>query len=359
MYAQCPLCQAIFRLNAAQLGAARGSVRCGSCHEVFDALQNLRDDTYVEQAAIARSRGIDGQDTTGEEDSEPGSARVPAVGPSIDATRAAEPTLSDPALGAALVAQSIPGATVQTRQDADGPVASLQVSHHTAPTGRLDQGSGAPPLLQATDGFPIEPLRAGPAPVGLVLLPDPDARLARPFADVIPESIRDDMQRQAGARAARRRFAWRATASVVLALALAAQHVWFNPVDTSRDYPQWHASIERFCELTECVLPVRREPNQVRVLNRDVRVHPRYEGALQVTATLINDAPFSQPYPHMSFTLFNVNGQTIAARIFSPQEYLNAPLAPSAMFASGAPLQVAIELLAPGDVAVSFEFRFL
>ncbi|MGC3194776.1 MJ0042-type zinc finger domain-containing protein, partial [Pseudomonas aeruginosa] len=35
---QCPLCSTSFRVNVAQLGAANGAVRCGTCLIVFNAL---------------------------------------------------------------------------------------------------------------------------------------------------------------------------------------------------------------------------------------------------------------------------------------------------------------------------------
>ncbi|MGH8173808.1 MAG: zinc-ribbon and DUF3426 domain-containing protein [Rhodanobacteraceae bacterium] len=41
MYAQCPECLTIFKLSGAELGAALGSVRCGHCNAVFDALRTL------------------------------------------------------------------------------------------------------------------------------------------------------------------------------------------------------------------------------------------------------------------------------------------------------------------------------
>jgi predicted Zn finger-like uncharacterized protein len=43
MYSQCPDCQARFRVTAAQLRAARGTVRCGRCGGAFDALARLSD----------------------------------------------------------------------------------------------------------------------------------------------------------------------------------------------------------------------------------------------------------------------------------------------------------------------------
>ena len=39
MQAECPYCHTIFRLTATQLEIADGMVRCGVCHEVFNALE--------------------------------------------------------------------------------------------------------------------------------------------------------------------------------------------------------------------------------------------------------------------------------------------------------------------------------
>ncbi len=41
MYAQCPECLTIYKLGAAELAAGHGSVRCGHCNAVFDALRTL------------------------------------------------------------------------------------------------------------------------------------------------------------------------------------------------------------------------------------------------------------------------------------------------------------------------------
>src|ERR1700740_2736167 len=41
MFTTCTNCGSRFRLNAAQLTAAQGSVRCGKCGEVFDAYEAL------------------------------------------------------------------------------------------------------------------------------------------------------------------------------------------------------------------------------------------------------------------------------------------------------------------------------
>ncbi|HNR92298.1 MAG TPA: zinc-ribbon and DUF3426 domain-containing protein [Dokdonella sp.] len=41
MFAQCPECLTIFRITTADLAAARGSMRCGHCNALFDALATL------------------------------------------------------------------------------------------------------------------------------------------------------------------------------------------------------------------------------------------------------------------------------------------------------------------------------
>lgn len=42
---RCPVCETVFRLQPAQLAQRRGLVRCGNCHEVFDASSSLFDVT--------------------------------------------------------------------------------------------------------------------------------------------------------------------------------------------------------------------------------------------------------------------------------------------------------------------------
>ncbi len=52
MYTQCPDCQTRFRVTAAALRAAHGTVRCGRCGSAFDALPRLTDATPRAQAAL-------------------------------------------------------------------------------------------------------------------------------------------------------------------------------------------------------------------------------------------------------------------------------------------------------------------
>jgi len=178
-------------------------------------------------------------------------------------------------------------------------------------------------------------------------------------AEDVPHVLREDIRRLARARFARRERLLYTAGALLLLLTLGLQYAWFAPERVMAHYPGARPWIVALCEHTGCRLTERRDTSRVLVVSRDVRVHPGYEGALLLTATLVNAARYTQDYPHMQFTLFNVNGQSIATRRFAPAEYLGSQLDIDAGMAPKRPVQVELEFLAPEQVAVSFEFRFL
>jgi len=175
----------------------------------------------------------------------------------------------------------------------------------------------------------------------------------------VPDALRADLAAAQDASSPRMRHTGLWAAAVVLLLGLAFQYLWFAPQDLSARFPLARGAVERFCLEAGCMQRARREPEQIRMLSRQVRAHPRYEGALLVTATFSNAAPRAQPFPRLRFSLYDVNGQTIAARTFTPAEYLAGELPADAVLPAGQPVQVALELLAPEQAAVSFEFTFI
>jgi predicted Zn finger-like uncharacterized protein len=183
---------------------------------------------------------------------------------------------------------------------------------------------------------------------------------ARPSAltpTAMPEVLREDLQRLEAPPAARHAGLW--MAAVALLLALGLQYLWFAPEDLARRFPWVAAPVQRFCLQAGCMVRAERAPERIRMISRDVRVHPRYEGALLVTATFSNTAPWPQPFPWLRFRLYDVNGEVIAARVFDPAQYLTGVLPADAPLPPGQPVQVSLEMLAPEEAAVSFEFDFL
>ena len=180
------------------------------------------------------------------------------------------------------------------------------------------------------------------------------------FSQALPEVLQADYDRIDRALRLRRRRRIYVAAALLCVLSLLAQYAWFLPGDLTARYPMARPWVERFCAQAGCTLPLERAPQLVSLAHRDVRVHPKYEGALHIAATLVNKAPFSQPFPTIVFTLYNVNGQTIASRRFAPAQYLDREVADApAMMPPLEPVKVVFELLAPEEAAVSFEFRFI
>lgn len=182
-----------------------------------------------------------------------------------------------------------------------------------------------------------------------------DSRLSSALA----QSLRDELDalHETSAPVARHTGLW--LAAVLGLLALGFQYLWFAPEDLTRRFPQLESQVESFCLRAGCMARAERAPHLIRVLGRDVRAHPRYEGALLVSATFSNAATWAQPFPGLRFSLYDVNGRTIAARTFTPAQYLAGVLPADAPLPPGQPVQVALELLAPEEAAVSFEFTFL
>ncbi|MFT5391616.1 MAG: putative Zn finger-like uncharacterized protein, partial [Gammaproteobacteria bacterium] len=138
----------------------------------------------------------------------------------------------------------------------------------------------------------------------------------------LPHVLQADLARRERQRQNKRYRGLLVVGALALIAVLIAQYAWWMPADFVRRYPMSRAWVSTFCEHTGCTLPLLRAPSAIKIVSRDVRIHPKYEGALQVSAALLNTAGYSQPLPTIEFTIYNVNGQTIARRDFLPSDYL-------------------------------------
>jgi predicted Zn finger-like uncharacterized protein len=376
MYTRCTHCDTWFTIGADHLRQGRGEVRCGSCMRSFNALASLYerlpeglslspdDDDPAELAdlTVELAPGTDPE-------RRPGPEPAPA-----EPSDPAEPRSAPPLPGMAKIGPSIGDIGTLTLGDDPRP-RPTSAAERAAPAGRratppvplgpTDRGERAGPSEQggASDsGDPVDldgPTRPGHAPFAHPVGGRGETRRSsRSPSPGLPHVLRDDLDRLGRARAARRHGWIYATLSVLLVLALVGQYAWFLPDDLAKRYPSTRPWLQPFCAATGCALPAVRQPSLIRLTSRDVRIHPKYEGALLVSAALVNTAASAQPFPTVVFTVFNVNGQTIASRAFAPSDYLDAE-PPADGMPPHRPVQIVLELLAPEEAAVSFEFRFI
>jgi predicted Zn finger-like uncharacterized protein len=115
--------------------------------------------------------------------------------------------------------------------------------------------------------------------------------------------------------------------------------------------------LSQMCELTGCRLPPRRELGKIVLGNHLVQSHPRYENSLLITATLVNRADFSQPYPIVEVVMTDLGQRVVARRRFLPGEYLVGNSDPDGLN-PGSEVPLMLEVVDPGKNAVGFEFNF-
>lgn len=161
--------------------------------------------------------------------------------------------------------------------------------------------------------------------------------------------------------ARQRRRPWRTLAWVlvclVLVAGLVAQLAWAQRRVLVAD-PTLGPWLARACDVLGCPLPQVAAPDRLRLMARDVEQHPSVAGALLITASVRNDAPFAQPYPLVTVTLSDAAGKRLAMRRFQPSEYVEDPALRARGLPAGAVTAMVFEVQDPGQQAVSFAFSF-
>lgn len=300
MYVVCPSCQDSFKIHSGHLAVAQGHVRCGGCRMVFDATASLYDSLEEAGAAIQRLR-------TAEED----------INGVVDVALAT--------IGAETAALSV-------ASKAETATATLQSTTGPAVVYGIDLDFYAQPV--AGENVPRKELI--PTPEVVILDEEPELPTHHISAKVW----------------------WGVAASVFLSFLLTGQYVWKERNRLAGD-AQLRPWMERYCELLHCELPLRHDVSKIEILEREVRDHPRVKGALLVTATIVNDAPFVQSFPVFEISFSNMSGTPVSVRRFEPDEYLPKDKRAGKGFQPGEKTQLVLEILDPGKQAVSFQLNFL
>ncbi|WP_171909969.1 DUF3426 domain-containing protein [Aquisalimonas asiatica] len=152
----------------------------------------------------------------------------------------------------------------------------------------------------------------------LQLDPHAAARLADDWQELARlelEAAADDASRRR-----RSRGLWLAGIALLgLVLGLQAAYV---QRDTLAADPRWRPAVEALCTVARCELPLPRDRDSLRLVRGQVSDHPERDGALVVTASLVNEADFRQPFPLLQLSLLNDNQDVAGERWFHPSDYL-------------------------------------
>ncbi len=135
-----------------------------------------------------------------------------------------------------------------------------------------------------------------------------------------------------------------------------AQAVYYQRY-TLINEPKYQQQVLTLCELVPCGKAGFSSIRQIKLLERNVFTHPVTSNALMVTGSFVNQAPFEQKLPNLLVSLFDVQGNLIANRVFQPGEYLQTDKNRNSL-PTGKPVQFRLEIIDPGTDALTYEFEF-
>lgn len=296
MKVECPHCQTIFKLTETQLEIADGMVRCGVCHDVFNALHNIDypfDDDDDEKPA------------------------TPPVETAIE-NLAASLNVKD---------KTLPDEPVRELSRALNDLSSDQ------PINQPDtHASTVKNETNVTDDF-FDDIQSK-------LIPDeyriPELK--------IPYSIWHDI-------------AW-SIAILMLAVTLFAEYAWFNRNELVAN-PQLKPWVTKICNFADCEAMSLRYPKEIEMVSRNIYSHPNVSNALMISLTMVNHATFAQPFPNIKIDFSDVRGSVVASRTFLAEEYLQLKKRSLRLLPPEASTDISMEIQDPGPRATTYEFNFL
>lgn len=327
MLTTCTACGTQFRVNAAQLSAVHGLVRCSRCQSVFDAFETLREEFVVpadpappppdELHALAEELG---------HDDAPPSARVPANF-AAHPGRATEPVIRADA-----------GETPKTAEELFAevwgePPDEPPLEPDSAPEAEPEPRSEPEPIL-IEDHIPQAP--------ELTL----DQKLYR-HKELPPREAQTDV-----AQRRRFRFSLWGWGAFLLALVLLMQVINANRLSLSRAVIIGPAISGLYAALGSPLAPPP-APNSWQISNTNVTSDPEMPGALSISGTLENRASFAQSWPVLRVDLTDRDGNPLQDRDFTAGNYLPASRV-ATWLGPGMAVQFRIDVVDPGADAVGF-----
>jgi len=358
---QCPTCRTRFRVTEAQLNVAAGRVRCGACLSVFAGIEHLV------LGAGPRLR--------------PGESPNEALDALLDELRADAP-VAKPKGESRAAAKPVGDAPPPGREERSGAARAranpLANEARTRPVeidaaaGRDDanefgaDGTNAGAASQLETEAPRstvvdvhEPRRdARVRATELAAGPEPSANPPQPPAAEPSPAValaigpEDLMERP------RRRRRWWIPLALLVGVALLGAQILYFQFDAWAKNPDIRPVYEWLCPRLHCQLPVMRSLDDIRSKNLVVRANPDIPGQLMVDALIVNQARFAQPFPVIELRFSSMDGRPIAARRFTPEEYLAGELKGATMFAPLTPVHIAFAIDDPGTDAVSYYIQF-
>lgn len=146
--------------------------------------------------------------------------------------------------------------------------------------------------------------------------------------------------------------------TLITLCAFIAQYIYFNFDDLARNEKS-QVWMQRLCPVIGCSMPSRVNVELIKSSNLMVRKHPEFKDALLIDAVIYNRASYVQAYPLIKLNFLDAEKTTLASRSFSPAEYLGGELAGSQSMPAQIPIRISFEVLIPTKMAEHYSIEFL
>ena len=127
--------------------------------------------------------------------------------------------------------------------------------------------------------------------------------------------------------------------------------------DTLATHPRFAFMAPFTCKLFSCTPSASLDLGSIYSQQLLVRSHPRYQDALEVSFIFHNDATLPRPFPLVELAFSDLSNNLLANRLFKPEEYLPAELRQLSEMPAQSTVQVTLELQDPGKEAVNYTVK--
>lgn len=386
---QCPQCQTAFRVTSEQMRLANGHVRCGSCLDVFEAALHWSDTDQipseeVPESAPATNDQVAIPDASGSREMEFSDAFMQLDGQdrqpdSLAAIAASSEQQSDDEEWARQI--------LEEEARSSEPKNELLEAIMAAPASQQPQSDESTDQFESAAATNYEQSEFNTTESWMAELLGDDTQqqsesivesathqaqqidyTAEPDQDYVPEIFRskliDGIQSEPLEMHLRRHISplmrhGLMILGIVLACAvLLGQYAWHNSERLAHD-PGYRPLLTQFCQATGCAMPPAYDISRIRSSNLVVLKHPRVANALLLDTIITNYSNFEQAYPRLAVEFSDLHGTTVASRIFSPADYLGGDLVGTTTMPIRRPIHLSLELLDPGERAISYKIRLL
>ncbi len=145
-----------------------------------------------------------------------------------------------------------------------------------------------------------------------------------------------------------------ANLSILAGALLFFQYAWINMDKLSRD-GNFRPYYVQACEILGCKLPTISDLSQVSARNLVIRENPNAVNSLVVDFILQNSAFFEQNFPPIELAFTDHTNQVVASRCFKPKEYLAGELKGRKLMPVRQPIHIALEIMHPGKSALGYK----